>query len=270
MRFSGPGRVTIESISGVAFGVGGRQVQRVDLDVASNPVVSFATYTLAFEPGPDGGAVITVRHGEHAHYPTRSIFSLQSKVFGRRRMAWIFGAGIFVICLLVPLIFAGMLSHMRIHPDQQWSTGPLSKSHAFLETDCKACHTRSFVAVRDSSCKACHQASHDPAAEARVLAKSKDGAARSAPCWHHGVAGVPADEQAKRLRTATPLPHGFGPKVAAIFQRTFNHPNDRCASCHIEHTKPGQKATGGSPGRAARRQAGHGGRQRLRRLPFQA
>lgn len=238
MRFAGPGRVTIESVSGLPFQVGGRSVQRADIDVASHPVVMFSTYSLSFEPAPDGGTVVTVTHGEHAHYPTRSIFSLQSKVFGRRKMAWTFGAGIFVICLLIPLLFAGLLSHTKIHPDQQWSTGPLSKSHAFLETDCKACHTKSFVAVRDSSCKACHQASHDPAAEAKVLARSKDGGSPFAALLVYDHADP------KKLSKAAPLPDGFGAKVTTIVQRAFNHPTDRCASCHIEHTKPNQKAKG--------------------------
>lgn len=241
MRFAGPGRVTIESVSGLPFRVNGKSVQRADIDVASHPVVMFATYSLAFEPAPDGGCVVTVTHGEHAHYPNRTIFSLQSKVFGRRRMAWTFASAIFLVCLLIPLVFAGVLSHTKIHPDQQWSSGPLSKSHAFLETDCKACHTKSFVAVRDESCKACHQASHDPAAEAKILAKSKDEGSPFATrlVFDH------ADP--KKLTKATPLPDGFGAKVSTIVQRTLGHPTDRCASCHVEHTKPGAKAKAADP-----------------------
>ena len=238
MRFAGPGRVIIESVSGASFQVGGRSVQRADIDVANHPVVMFATYTLAFETGPEGGTIVTVTHAEHEHHPTPSIFSLQSKVFGRRKMAWTFGAGIFLICLLVPLLLAGVLSHSKIHPDQQWSSGPLSKSHAFLEQDCKACHAKAFVAVRDASCKACHQASHEPAAEAITLAKSKDGGSpfQALLVYDH------ADP--KKLSQGAPLPAGFGAKISTIIQRTFNHPTDRCASCHVEHTKPGQKAKG--------------------------
>ena len=39
-----------------------------------------------------------------------------------------------------------------------------------------------------------------------------------------------------KLEKATPLPPGLG-AVSAVFQRALGHPTDRCASCHIEHTK---------------------------------
>lgn len=235
-RFSGPGRVTVESVGGAPFTLNGKSTQRADLDLASRPVLGFADYSLAFEPADDGAAAITVTQGEHAHYPTRSIFSLQAKVFGRRRMAWAFASVIFVLCLLVPLLFTGLLTPAKIHADQQWSSGPLSKAHAFMETDCKACHAKSFVAVQDTSCKACHQASHDPAAQAKILAVAKDAGSPYAP----RVVFDHADP--KKLSQSTPLPEGFGAKVSTIIQRTLGHPTDRCASCHIEHTKPGAPA----------------------------
>jgi hypothetical protein len=239
MRFSGPGRVTLESVSGLSFKLGGRQVQRADVDVASHPVVEFGGYSLAFEAGPEGGAVVTVTQDADEHHATPKIFSLQSPVFGRRRMAWVFGLGILLVCLLTPLIFAGLLSRMQIHPDQQWSSGPLSKSHAFLESDCKSCHAHKFIAVRDEACLACHQAGLAAGAEAKVLALSKDQGSPFAP-------RLVTDHAAHaKLRKAAPLPDGFGPKVSAIIQRTFGHPTDRCASCHIEHTKPGSKPAGG-------------------------
>lgn len=232
MRFAGPGRVQIDSVSGQPFIVGGRPVQGATLDAASRPTIQFADYTLALEPGPDGGVVITVTHAEPKHYPTRSVFSLQSKLFGRRRLAWILGSGVFVICLLVPLLLSGVLAPAKIHPDQQWSSGPLSKAHAFLETDCKACHAKSFVAVQDTQCKACHQSSHDPAEEAKVLAAS---AAKGSP---FKALLVVDHADPKKLSQATPLPASFGGKVSTIVQRALGHPTDRCASCHIEHTKP--------------------------------
>ena len=55
------------------------------------------------------------------------------------------------------------LSHVRIHPDQQWSSGPLSKAHAFLEKDCQSCHQAKFVSVRDEACLTCHTANQSPA-----------------------------------------------------------------------------------------------------------
>lgn len=231
LRFAGPGHLTLESVSGAPFELNGRSTQRVDFNVTGSPVAAFGEYRLAFEPGEDGGAVIIVTREEHEHHPSPSIFSLKAPVFGRRNMAWALGAGIFLVCLLVPLIGTLWLSQIKIHPDQQWSTGPLSKSHAFLEADCKSCHANAFVAVRDEACLTCHQVGA-PSADAKVLAHAKSLGSPFAP----RLIAEHADHD--KLRKSAPLPEAIGPKVGAIIQRAFNHPTDRCASCHLEHTKP--------------------------------
>ena len=237
LRFAGSGRVTLESLSDVPFTLNGRSTQRVDFNVTGSPVAMFGDYRLTFEPSEEGGAVVTVTREEHEHHPNPGIFSLKAAVFGRRNMAWGLGAGIFLICLLVPLIGTLWLSQVKIHPDQQWSTGPLSKSHAFLENDCKSCHVKAFVAVRDEACLTCHKAGPDAATEARVLANTKT---LGSPFEPRLIAEhAPHD----RLRKAAPLPDALGPKLGAIVQRAFNHPTDRCASCHLEHTKPQNVAT---------------------------
>ena len=236
LRFAGPGRVTLESVSGAPFLLNDRSTQRVDFNVTGGPVATFGDYRLAFDSGEDGGAVITVTRNEHEHHPSPSIFSLKAPVFGRRNMAWVLGTSIFLICLLVPLIGTLWLSQAKIHPDQQWSSGPLSKAHAFLENDCKACHAKAFVAVRDETCLSCHQSGPDAVAEAKVLARSSDGGSPFEPLL------VAEHAPHSKLRAATPLPDALGPKVGAVIQRALNHPNDRCASCHIEHTKPEKTA----------------------------
>lgn len=240
LRFSGPGRIAIETVGGLAFLVDGKSVQRADLDLARRPVAAFGTYRLAFEPGDDGAAVITVTREEHDHHPSPSLFSLKAPVFGRRNMAWALGLSIVLVCLAAPLIATGWLTQARIHPDQQWSSGPLSKAHAFLETDCKSCHTNTFVAVKDQACLACHQAGPDAGAEAKVLARSRDLGSPFRPLL--AADHAPHD----KLRKAMPLPDGIGPRISTVVQRAFNHPTDRCASCHLEHTKPG-KVAGADP-----------------------
>ena len=228
---TGPGRVTLESVSGLSFQVDGRDVQRADLNLSARPVVAFASYHLTFAIAEDGGCAVTVERDDHADPKSPSVFSLKAPVFGRRNMAWALGAGIFLICLLVPLFASDLLSPAKIHPDQQWSSGPLSKSHAFLETDCKACHTNAFVSVRDDACLDCHKAEADPAARAITIARSAELGSPFEPrlVFDHATPD--------RLAKGTPLPSGPA-MVGALVQRAFNHPTDRCASCHIEHTKP--------------------------------
>ena len=94
MRFSGPGRVTIESVSGRPFLVGGKSVQRADIDVANHPVVMFASYSLAFDAGP--------RADEWSPSPTRARAPSDAvdlrcarRCSGGARWAWVFGSAIF-------------------------------------------------------------------------------------------------------------------------------------------------------------------------------
>jgi hypothetical protein len=230
MRFSGAGRVLVESVSGANFEVDGRPTQRADLELTRRPVVAFGSYRLALEPAEGEGAAVIVTQSEDEHHPSPSVFSLQAKVFGRRNMAWALGSTIALICLLVPLFLTGVLAPAKIYPDQQWSTGALSQAHTFLETDCKACHVKNFQAVRDDACLTCHAAGD---AAPKSLAAAKEAGSPFRPL-------LAADHAPReRLDAATPLPASLGGKVNTLFQRALGHPTDRCASCHIEHTKAG-------------------------------
>jgi hypothetical protein len=241
MRFTGPGRVSIESVSGLPFKVDGKSVQRADLNAASRPVVEIASYSLTLEPGEGDGVVVTVTREDDEAHLSPSIFSLQAKVFGRRKMAWTFGTAIVLICLLVPLFAALWFNqNAMIHPDQQWSTGPLSKAHAFLETDCKSCHQNAFVSVRDTACKSCHLSGHEEGPMSLARARDKGSPFEPRLVVDH----APKD----RLSKGTPLPDALPAKISTVFQRAIGHPTDRCASCHIEHTKaPGKPADPQAP-----------------------
>ena len=226
MRFSGAGRVTLESVGGLPFTVDGSSKSRADLDLARRPVAAFGEFRLSFEPADDGVTVTVTKEEEEPH-ASASVFSLQANVFSRRNMAWAFGAVIFLICLLVPLALSGVIGPAKIRPDQQWSTGALTKAHAFLESDCKSCHVKNFQAVRDNACLTCHKSGSDPAPQfERARSLGSPFQPRLAP--EHAPHA--------KLEKATPLPPGIG-AVTAVFQRALGHPTDRCASCHIEHTK---------------------------------
>src|SRR5688572_3828998 len=99
IRAVGPGRVTVESVSGLPFQVEGRSMQRTDVNVASRPVLTFGTYRIALEPGAGDDIAVVVTREEEEHHPSPSVFSLKARFFGRRRMAWTLGLGIFVVAL---------------------------------------------------------------------------------------------------------------------------------------------------------------------------
>lgn len=226
MRFSGPGRITLESVSGLPFTVDGKSVTRADLDLARAPTAEFGDYNLTFEAAEDG-ATVTVTKDEEGPHASPSVFSLQARIFGRRNMAWVLGVAIFLICLLVPLTLSGIIGPAKIRPDQQWSSGALTKAHTFLESDCKSCHVKNFQAVQDNACLACHKSSTDPAPQ---FERARNLGSPFQPRL------APEHAAHDKLEKATPLPPGLG-AVTAVFQRALGHPTDRCASCHIEHTK---------------------------------
>jgi hypothetical protein len=227
-RFSGPGRLTLESVGGLPFEVDGKSTTRADLDLSRKPVAAFGAYRLAFEPADiPGDAAIVVTKEDPEEHLSPSVFSLKARVFGRRNMAWGLAAGIFLICLLVPLFLSGVLGGAKIHPDQQWSSGPLTKAHAFMESDCKSCHVKNFQAVRDEACLSCHQAGGD------ATPRLEKARSLGSPFQPRLVAEHAAHD---KLMKGTPLPPGLA-GVSAVFQRALGHPTDRCASCHIEHTK---------------------------------
>jgi hypothetical protein len=229
LRISGPNRVTVESVTGEPFLVDGKSIQNIELDVARGHTLTFGDFDLVLGQDPEGDIAVTVSRREADHPPSPSLFSLKAAIFGRRRMAWTLGLAILALCLILPLAGAGLMSRLHIHPDQQWSTGPLSKSHAFLEKDCQACHQKAFVAVRDTACLSCHRAG----GEAETAAIDARVTVRGSPFLPLLISDhAPHD----RLMKATPPPPTIRGKVVSVFQTAMNHPSDRCASCHREHT----------------------------------
>ncbi len=229
LRVTGQSRVSIEALGDEPFLVDGKPALRVELEVIRGHTVTFGEFDLLLGQGGEGDIAVTVKRREDDHQPTASLFSLKAAMFGRRRMAWTLGLLILALCLVLPFAGASYLSHLRIHPDQQWSTGPLSKAHAFLEKDCQACHQRAFVAVRDTACLSCHQRGAD-ADTARIDARVTRKGSPFLPLLISDHA--PHD----RLLRAMPPPPTIRGQVVSIFQTAMNHPNDRCASCHREHT----------------------------------
>jgi hypothetical protein len=240
LRVAGQSRVSIESLTGQSFLVDGKSTTRVELEVVRGHTVTFGTYDLLLGQGGEGDIAVTVMRREEGDGPTASLFSLKAVMFGRRRMAWTLALTIVALCLVLPIAGLSLFSRLQIHPDQQWSTGPLSKAHAFLEKDCQACHQRAFVAVRDTACLSCHKAGGE-AETARIDARVS---AKASPFLPLLVADHAPHE---RLVKATPPPPTIKGQVASVFQTAMNHPSDRCASCHREHTTappdPSVKAT---------------------------
>ena len=240
LRQAGHGRVIVEALGQADFRSGGMAVTQVELSVTNAPRLAFGHHVVTLSVG---GApeeiVVTVAAeagrqaalGDH-HDP----FALRSAIFGLRRSAWLLGLAILLACLAVPVgifLYADNPRLLALGADRQWSSGPLSPGHHFLEKNCAACHQQPFVKVRDSACLACHRAGQDGKA---ALQLATDLKVLGSP-----FAAEPAGDHAspERLDRARPTAPEFTRRVQAWLTRTFSHPERDCVACHNEHVGSG-------------------------------
>ena len=234
LRQTGPGAVEIEAFGAGRFEAGGKAVSRAELKLADAPALGFGRYRLTLTAGEAGEVVITLAHDEAAPEVIAShdgAFSLSGAVFSKRRLAWTLALLVLAVGLAWP-IGSFFLGARSLPADGQWSSGPLSQAHAFLEDDCQACHQKAFVAVRDDACMACHQAGREPATLRKVAAEARAAGSPFTPRF------VDDHADRQRLMRGAPLPSDLGGKVETVFRRAFNRPDDRCGSCHLEHIGP--------------------------------
>lgn len=233
------GKMRVDATGDQPFGVNGKFVHSATVKPSDNAVLTFGDHRLAV--GGDGGRIVltltkveaeTEAHG--APDADATGFAPKRQILSKRRLAWAGFAGIALLCLIVPVLFFtgaldGKLLHPKIDTDAQWSSGPLSKAHAFLEDDCQACHTQAFVAVRDETCKACHSGAQTPAMLQQTNARVRAGGSPE-------NASLIADHAPpSRLMWATPTPRNWGSQVIAFARKTFNRPEQSCETCHVEH-----------------------------------
>jgi Cytochrome c3 len=221
-------RVTIEAVGGTDLEVDGKFTRSVGFKASETHKLTLGGHRLTIAPADDGTTSLTLERvaalsdAADIKDEKRVFSSLEGgSKFGRRRWAWAAVATVLLLFLAWPVI--GSLTTPPPAPkdkssgafhDASWSSGPLSKAHAGLENDCKACHVAPFVSVQDVTCKTCHAKVHDHAPVARLLRAS----------FEEGVTGT----------------------AKAALAHTFNLPQGRCTECHKEHNGPqGADSVGG-------------------------
>ncbi len=251
LRMTGPRNVTIEAIGKLEFSVSGKFVSRADLTVDRTPVVAIGDFNLSLQPGEQSDQiVITIGRSESsdsasAEISPRKVFSLREALFSSRHLSWASVAAILVLSLAAPIVIFFLMQNHLIDSaprlDKQWSSGPLQPGHHFLENDCQACHQQAFVAVRDEACLSCHEAGLNQTASNRIVERTRLAGSPFAP--------VAAQDHApsQRLERARVPPTDIGGRITNWVSQTFNHPNDRCVSCHVEHAGTGQAVSNAAP-----------------------
>jgi FHA domain len=236
MRITGPGRITIEVIGNHRFEQGGNLVRHAELRVSENPSVSFASYVLTFGLGetPEDIVVSVEQTATDARDSDTSLakkaFSLGSIMFSLRAAAWLLGIAILLAALAAPIAYHYLVpGQPRINPNAQWSPGPLSAGHAFLEKNCEACHVQAFRTIPDEACLSCHRNGLDAIAASRLAERVAD---LGSPLSPH-----PANDHAEMslLRRAKETPVVATNPVISAFDGLFAHPTERCISCHTDH-----------------------------------
>lgn len=240
IREAAPGRLAIESASGLGFGFDGRTVMRAEIAPASSGgELRFGSHVLRLGQ-EDGAIVVTVERVEalsdaSAAKDEQTVFTLRGLLPGKRISAYAF-LGLILAAFLAWPIFTYASSRgekirpQGFHADKAWESGKLSKAHAELENDCQACHVDAFVAVRDDACAACHINAHGQKATGLQRASLNGPGRPGRSAYDH----APLD----KMLAARGTP-GFGGQIKRFFKRTFNQPEGRCVDCHTEHEGAG-------------------------------
>jgi predicted CXXCH cytochrome family protein len=233
----GLGRVRVDAAGEQPFGVDGRFTRAASIKAETGAVLTFGDHQLTISSDDAGQITLGLTEAAAASGQRETTSSADlippSRLLGKRRLAWAGFVLIGLICLVAPVLALngvfGSGGHPRIDLDSQWSSGPLSKSHAFLENDCQACHQKAFVAVRDESCRSCHAAAMPAEALKQTVSRVKQAGSPDAP----SLVGDHAPPL--RLLWGAPQKDGWAARVVLTARKVFNKPEQRCVSCHTEH-----------------------------------
>jgi hypothetical protein len=214
LRQIAPQRLLLEASAELPIHVEGRSTKHEEIDPSRGSEIRIGSHRLTISLGEEPG-VIAIQVDRVDRTPVSDEearlrrFSLIGAAPGKRRMAWLLGLIVLALFLIWPIWSfshrsAGVPTHHgQSLADGSWSPGPLSRAHAALERNCKACHLAAFTAVPDRACTTCHQDVHDHADPARL------------------AAALPAQGGLAGLRNA----------IAGVFGRAPG----RCVDCHLEH-----------------------------------
>jgi predicted CXXCH cytochrome family protein len=214
----GRGRVTVESVSGLAFDSDGRSTKLARLETASGGELRFGGHRLTLSGDADTIIItaerVTALSDSSAEKDQNGVFTLKGQLIGRRSAAWLLTLLVLGVFLAWPLSTYSAMKGEKIRPagfhaDTMWSSGSLSLAHKSLENNCQACHVKEFVTVSDSSCLTCHKDDAHDHADPKRVAMSKES------------------------------PDFFG-RATGYIRASLNIPEGRCVECHTEHEGAGK------------------------------
>ncbi|MEL6238426.1 MAG: cytochrome c3 family protein [Pseudomonadota bacterium] len=213
------GRVDVEALGTLGFGVEGRSVTSAAIDPQTGGEIELGSSRLTLAREADGAVSITIKQAvekDASKVDTVAGFALGTALPSKRAMAWVMSLAIVVLLLTVPIVThltrdtsvegqgpdAPRLNQVSF--DSTWSSGELSLAHHDLKDNCEACHATPFVSVQDATCLTCHEELGDHAPAPRLAT---------------GMAPIPAGEAWQW----------------AVAQSLGKEGPGSCTSCHLEH-----------------------------------
>ena len=164
------GKFFIEAQSGSEVRVNGKSKDATP--IKDGDVIAIGPYDLTIKSGTDGHELcievelVRPLGDDLEALKTRSVTSLSATGLSKRTWSWLLFiviAGLFIALPLAaffnPQIHA-MFKDKPVTADIAWKTGEFDSAHQFFAKDCKACHQKAFITVRDSACIACHTETH--------------------------------------------------------------------------------------------------------------
>jgi len=200
------GRYKVESLILAGIRVDGQLTYGIDVGPGATIEIAGTRLTL-LEPPRDFDAAVEIstldKTEQAAEKAKRSKpTSLAQTWIGKRVPSWLLFATILALGLILPALshfsapLSAFLAHSPLPTTRSWNPGPLDAAHRFFGDDCKQCHPRAFLTVRDESCLACHAtiAAH---ADPGTFNLPALGEARCASCHqdHLGPAGMVRTDQ---------------------------------------------------------------------------
>ena len=206
--------IFFELIGTNAATVNGRLITGRKVPLKPGSVIRIGMFELRLEDSqPRANLVITLEQiqsvsASNNHKEEAEIFALSKHILSKRIMAWVGVLSVIAFFLVLPIWAfqnknTNTDSPLPIQADKSWNSGPLSLMHANLKNDCKSCHTKAFIPVKDKACQSCHT-------NLRDHARTQD------------------------MDKTRPTPSSFGAMLNTVSE-TFARPTDRCSSCHVEH-----------------------------------
>ncbi|MFK7896034.1 MAG: FHA domain-containing protein [Myxococcota bacterium] len=178
------GRVYIESASGQEINVNGLVTNGERLAVGDK--VKLGSWELrVLEPDVEDEVDVALEYeetdrgdSERAALDARTHLGVEVGALARRPLSW---AGI-------ALVLAGFLALPLLWPKAQspWSTGDVSRGHAYVESDCQACHSGMFKPVANNDCMTCHHDIGRHAPSEIQMAELDDASCASCHLEHRG------------------------------------------------------------------------------------